>query len=72
MGAKAEIYELISELALQGMAIIMISSELPEVLQISDRIAVMAYGHLTGVLNAKEASQEKVMKLATQKAKVYA
>jgi ribose transport system ATP-binding protein len=72
VGAKAEIYELISELALQGMAIIMISSELPEVLQISDRIAVMAYGHLTGVLNAKEASQEKVMKLATQKAKVYA
>lgn len=72
VGAKSEIYELISELALQGMAIIMISSELPEVLQISDRIAVMAYGHLTGVLNAKEASQEKVMKLATQKEKVYA
>ncbi len=72
VGAKAEIYELISDLAQQGMAIIMISSELPEVLQISDRIAVMAYGHLTGVLNAKEASQEKVMKLATQKEKVYA
>ncbi|POZ93404.1 sugar ABC transporter ATP-binding protein [Petrotoga halophila] len=72
VGAKAEIYELISELALQGMAIIMISSELPEVLQISDRIAVMAYGHLTGILNSKEASQEKVMKLATQKEKVYA
>jgi ribose transport system ATP-binding protein len=72
VGAKSEIYELISELALQGMAIIMISSELPEILQISDRIAVMAYGHLTGVLEAEEASQEKVMKLATQKAKVYA
>lgn len=71
VGAKAEIYELMSELAQQGMAIIMISSELPEVLQISDRIAVMAYGYLTGILNAEEASQEKVMKLATKKEKLF-
>ena len=71
VGAKAEIYELISDLAKQGIAIIMISSELPEILQISDRIAVMAFGNLTGVLEAKEATQEKIMKLATQKEKVH-
>ena len=53
------------------MAIIMISSDLPEILQISDRIAVMAYGHLTGILSSKEANQEKIMKLATQKEKIY-
>lgn len=71
VGAKTEIYELISDLANQGMAIIMISSDLPEILQISDRIAVMAYGHLTGILSSKEANQEKIMKLATQKEKIY-
>lgn len=71
VGAKTEIYELISDLANQGMAIIMISSDLPEILQISDRIAVMAYGHLTGILTSKEANQEKIMKLATQKEKIY-
>jgi ABC-type multidrug transport system ATPase subunit len=58
VGAKQEIYKLINELAAQGRAIILISSELPEILQISHRIAVMCEGRLTGELDAREATQE--------------
>ncbi|MBI3016949.1 MAG: sugar ABC transporter ATP-binding protein [Deltaproteobacteria bacterium] len=65
VGAKAEIYQLICELACQGVAIILISSELPEVLNLSDRIAVLNQGSLTGVLDQSLATQEKIMSLAT-------
>lgn len=64
IGGKAEIYRIINELAQQGVAIIMISSELPEVLGVSDRIAVMREGRLTGILSTAQANQEKVMALA--------
>jgi ABC-type sugar transport system ATPase subunit len=64
VGAKAEIYRLIVELAGQGLALLMISSELPEVLGLSDRVAVMHEGRLSGVLSAGEATPEAVMGLA--------
>ncbi|MEP5730408.1 MAG: sugar ABC transporter ATP-binding protein [Sulfitobacter sp.] len=66
VGAKAEIYKLLVSLAENGKAIIVISSELPEVLRLSHRIAVMCEGHLTGILSREEANQESIMKLATQ------
>ncbi|MCJ7874379.1 sugar ABC transporter ATP-binding protein [Phaeobacter sp. J2-8] len=66
VGAKAEIYKLLLDLAAQGRAIIVISSELPEVLRLSHRIAVMCEGTLTGILDRSEATQESIMKLATQ------
>lgn len=64
VGAKAEIHRLIDELATQGMAILMISSDLPEVLGMSDRILVMRHGRLVGELQRDEADQERVMALA--------
>jgi ABC-type sugar transport system ATPase subunit len=64
VGAKYEIYRLMCALAGQGAAIIMISSELPELIGMCDRIAVMSQGKLTGELNRDEFSQEKIMKLA--------
>lgn len=67
VGAKAEIYKLLHALAAQGKAIVVISSELPEVLRLSHRILVMCEGRLTGELSADEASQEKIMQLATQR-----
>jgi ribose transport system ATP-binding protein len=66
VGAKSEIYKLLNSLAAQGRAIIMISSELPEILRLSHRIAVMCEGRLTGVLPGG-ASQEAIMRLATQR-----
>ena len=66
VGAKAEVHRLISDLAAQGMAIIMISSELPEVLGMSDRVMVMHEGHVGGFLSRDEATQEKVMALAAK------
>jgi len=65
VGAKAEIYRLIAELAGEGMAVIMISSELPEVLGMSDRVMVMHEGEVTGFLDRTEATQERVMHLAS-------
>ncbi|HMR50191.1 MAG TPA: sugar ABC transporter ATP-binding protein [Arachnia sp.] len=65
VGAKEEIYQLLEELSAQGKAIIMISSELPEVLRMSHRIAVMAHGRITGVLDNEDATQENIMELAT-------
>ncbi|MEL3900281.1 sugar ABC transporter ATP-binding protein [Treponema phagedenis] len=65
VGAKKEIYYIINNLAKQGMAIIMISSELPEVLGMSDKIMVVHEGKITGIVPAAEASQEKIMTLAT-------
>ncbi len=65
VGAKEEIYELLETLCDQGKAIIMISSELPEVLRMSHRIAVMAHGRITGILDNEDATQENIMELAT-------
>jgi ribose transport system ATP-binding protein len=66
VGAKVEIYELMNELTEQGAGILMISSDLPEVLGMSDRILVMAGGRINGELSGEEATQERVMTLATQ------
>jgi len=65
VGAKYEIYTIMKELVAYGMSIIMISSELPEVLGMSDRIYVMSEGRFTGVLESKDATQESIMRLAT-------
>jgi ribose transport system ATP-binding protein len=65
VGAKFEIYKLLQELADAGKAIVMISSELPEVLRLSHRIVVMCEGRITGELTAAEATQERIMQLAT-------
>jgi inositol transport system ATP-binding protein len=65
VGAKVEIYRLISYLASEGMAVIMISSELPEVLGMSDRVMVMHEGEMMGMLDRSEATQERVMHLAS-------
>lgn len=65
VGAKGEIYKLLDELTKEGKSIIMISSELPEILRMSHRIAVMSEGRITGILEAEEANQEKIMALAT-------
>ncbi|HEY3017027.1 MAG TPA: sugar ABC transporter ATP-binding protein [Nocardioides sp.] len=65
VGAKAEIYDLLNDLAAAGKSIIMISSELPEVLRMSHRVLVMSEGRVSGVLDAAEATQESVMALAT-------
>jgi len=68
VGAKAEIHRLMGQLARQGLAILLISSELPELLGLADRIAVMRRGRLAGVLSAKEAAREAVLKLAMEEA----
>ncbi|WP_153720945.1 xylose ABC transporter ATP-binding protein [Sporosarcina cascadiensis] len=65
VGAKYEIYKIINELAAQGVGIVIISSELPEVLGMSDRIIVMAEGKITGEFTREEATQEKIMVCAT-------
>ncbi len=67
VGAKSEIYTLMNNLAKAGKSIIMISSELPEVLRMSDRIIVMCEGRKTGELDISEASQEEIMKYATMR-----
>ncbi len=67
VGAKSEIYKLMNELAHEGKAIIMISSELQEVLRMSDRVICMCEGRITGVLDISEASQEVIMKYATMR-----
>ena len=66
VGAKFEIYTIITELAKQGKSIIMISSEMPELLGMSDRIMVMCEGKLSGIIEGKEATQEEIMRLATK------
>lgn len=67
VGAKAEIHTLISELAAQGKAIIVVSSELPEVMGVADRIVVMHEGVVSGILDRSEFSQELIMKFATSR-----
>lgn len=66
VGAKDEIYRLLTKLAEEGKSIIMISSELPEVLRLSDRIAIMCNGRLTGIIDNKDADQNIIMQLATK------
>ncbi|ACB96392.1 sugar ABC transporter ATP-binding protein [Beijerinckia indica] len=66
VGAKAEIHRLVTELAREGVAIILISSEMPEVLGMSDRIMVMHEGRMTGILDRSEATQVKIMELASR------
>jgi ribose transport system ATP-binding protein len=70
VGAKSEIYKLLNDLAHQGKAIIMISSELPEILRMSHRVVVMCEGRVTGILDANEATQESIMKYATLRSSV--
>ena len=65
VGAKYEIYKLMCDMAEKGIAVIMISSELPELIGMSDRIVVMAEGRIRGILDRGEVTQEKVMTLAT-------
>ena len=65
VGAKYAIYELLNELACQGVGVIMISSELPEVLGMSDRVIVMKEGEMTGILDARQTDQEEIMHYAT-------
>jgi ribose transport system ATP-binding protein len=65
VGAKREIYQLMNELADRGVAIIMVSSDLPEILGVSDRVIVIHEGHVAGELAKTEATEEKIMKLAT-------
>lgn len=67
VGAKSEIYQLMNELAEQGKSIIMISSELSEILRMSDRIMVMCEGRKTGELSIDEASQKNIMRAATDR-----
>lgn len=67
VGAKSEIYKLLENLAAQGKSIIVISSEMPEVLRLSHRIAVMCEGRLTGILQGGKTSQEEIMRFATQR-----
>jgi ribose transport system ATP-binding protein len=67
VGAKSEIYRLLNDLAREGKSIIMISSELPEILRMSHRILVMCEGRVTGELDIREATQERIMQFATQR-----
>ena len=64
VGAKSEIYVIMNELVKKGVSIIMVSSELPEIINMSDRVYVMAEGRVTGCLNHREVTQEAVMQLA--------
>ena len=66
VGAKYEIYTIIADLAKRGKSVIMISSEMPELLGMSDRIMVMCEGRATGIIDGKTATQERIMELATQ------
>lgn len=66
VGAKQEIYELINQLASQGKVVILISSELPELIGMSDRVIVMAEGRISGELEKEEINQEKILELASK------
>jgi methyl-galactoside transport system ATP-binding protein len=66
VGAKYEFYTIMMELAKQGKSIIFISSEMPELIGMSDRIMVMCEGRLAGFVSREEATQERIMRLATQ------
>ena len=65
IGAKKDIYDLMNELTSQGVTIIMVSSELPEIIGMSDRIMVVHEGRMAGILNREEADQKRIMTMAT-------
>jgi ABC-type sugar transport system ATPase subunit len=65
VGAKVEIYELMRNLADQGISLLLISSELPEILTMSDRVVVMHEGHVTGVLERNQCDEQTIMRYAT-------
>ncbi len=67
IGAKFEIYKLLKKLADDGKTVIMISSELPEIIRLCHRVLVMCEGRITGELSGDDITQENVMKLATQR-----
>ena len=67
VGARVEIYGLINELAAAGMAVVVVSSDMMEVIGLCDRIAVMSHGSLTGVLDGREISEENIMRLAIER-----
>lgn len=64
VGSKSEIYAIMNELAKSGVSIVMVSSELPEILNMSDRVIVMRSGRISGILEREEATQEKIMQCA--------
>jgi D-xylose transport system ATP-binding protein len=66
VGARAEIYKIVGEMAREGVAVVMVSSELPEVLGLSDRVLVMCGGRVTGEFSRDEATQEQIMAAATR------
>ena len=66
VGAKYEIYELIIKMAKQGKTVIVVSSEMPEILGITNRIGVMSNGHLSGIVNTKETNQEELLRLSAK------
>ena len=68
MGAKSELYRLMNQLCNEGIAIILTSSELPELLTVCDRVLVLAEGHLTAEFDRAEASEQKIMEAATKSA----
>jgi rhamnose transport system ATP-binding protein len=69
VGAKAEIYQIMGDLAKQGYAIVLISSEMPEILGMSDRVVAMCNGKVTGELNRDEATQERILEMSMEKSK---
>ena len=72
VGAKSEIYRIINDVAAQGVAVVVISSELPEVIGICDRVVVMREGVITGECTSTDINQEKIMTLATHDARLAA
>jgi ribose transport system ATP-binding protein len=72
IGAKSEIYELVNELAAQGVAFLVASSELPELLRMSDRILVLCEGRVTAEMDAETADQEQILEAAMARTSVLA
>ncbi len=66
VGAKYEIYELIVSMAQQGKTVLVVSSEMPEILGITNRVAVMSNNRLAGIVNTKETNQEELLRLSAQ------
>ena len=66
VGAKYEIYQLMIDLAKKGKAIVFVSSEMPELIGMADRILVMSNGHCAGIVDAKDATQEKILEMSTK------
>ena len=67
IGAKAEIYSIMAEFVRQGAAVVMVSSELPELISVTDKIVVMCEGRMSGLVIRQEATQEYIMTLASSK-----